>query len=136
GLEEKEREKEYLEYKLPEKCMDILDEAKGRFQVYDYLLIDEVQDFSSAFLYVAIKLLKNEENVFMVGDAGQKLFDREHSLRDLDMVEERALLPRSYRMYRNPPAIARLAWSFLLSDPFIVHELKEQGYDDKIKFRS
>src|SRR5207249_2957453 len=81
---------DYLEYSLPEKCQDILDAQGERFRQYHFLLVDEVQDFSDFFLDVAMSLLKKRENVFMVGDISQKLFDRQHNLNDLGLVEERA----------------------------------------------
>lgn len=129
-------EKDYLEYNLPEKCMDILDKEPEKIEKYDHLLIDEVQDFSTEFLYIARELIKNPRNVFMVGDAGQKLFDRELNLSELDIVEERVKLPRQYQMYRNPAPVAKLAWNFLTSDKDIANDLKEQGYETKIKFKS
>ncbi len=124
---------DYLEYKLPEQCQDILYEHGERFHTYDYLLVDEVQDFSDFFLDVALCLLKKRENVFMVGDVGQKLFDRSHNLSELDLVEERTRIPASYQMYRSPKFIAQLAWSFLRRDRFIAYELQEQGYEEAIK---
>lgn len=124
---------DYLEYKLPEKCQDILYEYNERFRMYDYLLIDEVQDFSVFFLDVALRLLKKRENVFMVGDAGQKLFDRSHNLSELDLVEERTRIPAGYQMYRSPKYIAQLAWSFLREDSSITYELRQQGYEENIK---
>ncbi|HEU5377499.1 MAG TPA: hypothetical protein VFV38_18915 [Ktedonobacteraceae bacterium] len=69
----------------------------------------------------------------MVGDAGQKLFDRTHSLAELDLVEERTRIPASYQMYRNPKFIAQLAWSFLCKDSHILYELQQQGYAANIK---
>ena len=41
---------EYLEIKLPERCQDMLYAQSKRFQIFDYLLVDEVQDFSDFFL--------------------------------------------------------------------------------------
>ncbi len=127
---------EYLEYKLPEKCQDILSERGEDFRLFDYLLIDEVQDFSDFFLDVAMSLLKERENVFMVGDVGQRLFDRKHNLRDHSMVEERVRVRGNYRMYRSPKLIAHLSWAFLRQDPFIVQELRDQEYEDVIKSKN
>lgn len=126
-------QEDYLEYKLPEKCQDILREGGERFHMYDYLLVDEVQDFSDFFLDVALCLLKKRENVFMVGDAGQKLFDRSHHLNELGLAEERTRVPASYQMYRSPKFIAQLAWLFLRHDRFISYELQEHGYEEAIK---
>lgn len=127
---------DYLEYKLPEKCQDILDEDEARFRWYDYLLVDEVQDFSDFFLDIALSLLKLRNCVFMVGDAGQKLFDRKHSLSELGMSEERARIRSHERMYRSPRLIGQLAWAFLCHDLFITYELKEQGYAEHIKSKN
>jgi len=125
---------DYLEYALPERCQDILDGHSERFRIYNYLLVDEVQDFSDFFLDVAMCLLKDRKKVFMVGDTGQKLFfQRKHNLLDLGLVEERMRVPGHYRMYRSPKFIAQLAWSFLHLDHFIAHELREEGYEDTIK---
>lgn len=127
---------DYLEYALPEKCQDILNVQGEHFRQYDYLLVDEVQDFSDFFLDVAMSLLKKRENVFMVGDIGQKLFDRQHNLNDLGLIEERARVRGSYLMYRSPKPIGKLAWSFLRQDHTLVYELREQGYEDNIKSKN
>jgi len=127
---------DYLDFKLPEKCQDILYLGNEQFQLYDYLLVDEVQDFSDFFLDVAMCLLKKRENIFMVGDTGQKLFNRRHSLSDLGIVEERARIRGHYRMYRNPKLIAQLAWNFLRLDHLIIHDLREEEYADEIKSKN
>lgn len=127
---------DYLEYTLPEKCQDILDAQGERFRQYDYLLVDEVQDFSDFFLDVAMSLLKKRENVFMVGDVSQKLFDRQHNLNDLGLIEERARVRGSYLMYRSPKPIGKLAWSFLRQDHTLVYELREHGYEDSIRSKN
>ncbi len=127
---------DYLEYELPAKCQDILSVQGERFYQYDYLLVDEVQDFSDFFLDVAMSLLKKRDKVFMVGDIGQKLFDRQHNLNDLGLVEERARVRGSYLMYRSPKPIGKLAWSFLRQDHTLVYELREQCYEDNIKSKN
>ena len=72
----------------------------------------------------------------MVGDVGQKLFDRKHNLSELGMIEERVRVRGNYRMYRSPRLIARIAWAFLRQDRFIAHELREQEYEDSIKSKN
>src|SRR5579875_2944660 len=123
---------DYLEYTLPEKCLDILDKQPERFRRYDYLLVDEVQDFSSIFLDIGMSLLKEREHVFMVGDVGQKLFPRNHNLSELGLIEQRVRIPATYHMYRSPQHIARLAWSFLRNDSLLSYELRENGYESTI----
>ncbi len=130
--QEMQSDEDYLEYRLPEKCQDILYEQPDRFRWYDYLLVDEVQDFSSIFLDVGISLLKQREHIFMVGDVGQKLFPREPNLSELGIVEQRVRIPPTHHMYRSPQHIARLAWSFLLNDSLLNYELREQGYKSVI----
>src|SRR6202011_4466602 len=77
------QESEYIDYILPERCNDLMDRRKA-FQIYDYLFIDEVQDFNTWFLMVAMELLKDRKNIFTVGDIGQKLFDRELDWSEFD----------------------------------------------------
>jgi hypothetical protein len=129
-------ESDYIEYLLPEKCIDILKAGKVKFEPYDYLLIDEIQDFSGWFFDVMITLLKDRNNFFAVGDVGQKLFERELEWSDHDIVIQRASLESRFLMYRSPQPIAKLAWKFLIADPFMLNTLKEDGYKTEIKPRS
>jgi len=127
---------EYVDDKLPERCIDLLMENRKAFQVYDYLFIDEIQDFSTWFLEIALELLTDRKNIFTVGDIGQKLFDRELDWSEFDIVKQRAELQSRFLMYRSPQLIAKLAWKFLISDRFIEEDLKEEGYRMDIKPKS
>ena len=126
----------YIEKELPAKCFDLLEAHKNQYHVYDYLLIDEVQDFSTEFLYVTMSLLKNCENIFTVGDIGQKLFDRELEWGEFDIVRQRVVIQSRFLMYRSPQPVAKLAWKFLISDGFLLQDLKEDGYKTDIKPKS
>ena len=115
----------YIEKDLPEKCIEILAENEKDLQIFDYLLIDEIQDFSTPFLYVTINLLKNQQNIFTVGDIGQKLFEREVEWGALDIVKQRVEMLSRFLMYRSPRPIAKLAWKFLTHDEFIRADLEQ-----------
>jgi hypothetical protein len=130
------QENGYIEEALPAKCFDLIDARKNQYQIYDYLLIDEVQDFSTWFLYVTMSLLKNRENIFTVGDIGQKLFDRELEWGEFDIVRQRVEIQSRFLMYRSPQPVAKLAWKFLISDGFLLQDLKEDGYKTDIKPKS
>jgi Nuclease-related domain/AAA domain len=129
-------EQKYIDEILPNECRDILEKRMQDFAIYDYLLIDEIQDFSTRFIHVATSLLKNKQNLFVVGDIGQKLFDRTIEWWDIDMGPERVSLPRRFLMYRSPQPIAKLAWKFLISDSSILQDLREEKYDTRIKPKS
>jgi superfamily I DNA and RNA helicase len=126
----------YVDEVLPQHCIDILMKYQKMFQVYDYLFIDEVQDFSTWFLWVALDLLKNQNNIFVVGDVAQKLFDRELDWSEFDIVKQRAELERRFFMYRSPRPVAKLAWRFLTSNRFIEGDLKDEGYETEVKIKS
>ncbi len=126
----------YIEDKLPEACVDILQAGKWQFEPFDYVLIDEIQDFSTWFLDVTISLLKDRHNLFTVGDVGQKLFDRELEWGGFDIVRQRVALQSRFLMYRSPQPIAKLAWKFLTANNSILNDLKEEGYQTEIKPKS
>jgi len=130
------QDREYIEEILPEKCIDLLMANKKRFQIYDYLLIDEIQDFNTWFLEVTMSLLKDRKNIFVVGDVGQKLFDRDIEWGEFDIVKQRAEIQSRFLMYRSPRPVAKLAWKFLIFDKIIEQNLKEEGYKTDIKPRS
>jgi Nuclease-related domain/AAA domain len=124
---------EYIEALLPEKCFDLPNDYQKRLQRFDYLLIDEIQDFNTWFMDITLSLLKDRNNLFMVGDVGQKFFDRELDLGEFDIVKERAEIHSRYLMYRSPRPIAKLAWEFLISDNRTKQILQDEGYKTAIK---
>lgn len=133
---EKCSENYYIDEVLPQHCIDILMKHQKIFQIYDYLFIDEVQDFSTWFLAVALDLLKNQNNIFAVGDVAQKLFDRQLDWSEFDIVKQRAELERRFFMYRSPRPVAKLAWKFLITDRFIEGDLEDEGYEIEVKIKS
>lgn len=126
----------YVDDILVEQCDNFLRGVQKIPPFYDYLFIDEIQDFSTAFLVIAMELLKDHKNVFAVGDIGQKLFDRKLDWSELDIVRQRAELQSRFLMYRSPQPVARLAWKFLTSDRLIAEDIKEEGYKMDIKPKS
>ena len=129
-------EAEYIDDVLPERCMDYLDARGKEFQIYDYLFIDEIQDFSTWFVEVARMLLKDRKKIFAVGDIGQKLFERDLDWGELDIVRQRVEMQSRFIMYRSPKPIAKLAWKFLISDRFIEADLLDEGYKMDVKPKS
>lgn len=127
---------EYIDDGLLEQCLNCLDILEKRVQIYDYLFIDEIQDFSTWFMWIATRLLKERTNIFAVGDIGQKLFDRELDWGEFDIIRHRAEIQSRFVMYRNPKPVAKLAWKFLTSDRFIESDLVDEGYKMDIKPKS
>ncbi|GHO56047.1 nuclease-related domain-containing DEAD/DEAH box helicase [Ktedonobacter robiniae] len=126
----------YEETRLPQECIEIIAGDPHHYEIYDYLYVDEVQDFSTAFLTVVRGLLKEKKNFFAVGDIGQRIFDRTIEWLDFDIGPERVGIQSRFLMYRSPQPVAKLAWKFLMADPFIRQELVEEKYETKVKPKS
>lgn len=100
---------------------------KDSFRIYDYALIDEVQDFDTEDLKFIQHLLKSDK-FFFVGDIGQKLLNKTFDLRKLGLITEQISLPKSYKMYRTPENIAKLAYRFVHGSEIIRQEFAEHDY--------
>jgi len=120
------------EERLKEDVESILRAEPNRFRRFDYVLIDEIQDFDDFYLIVVSHLCRTD-NYFFVGDIGQKIYDRTHNLSVLGFVTERVELKKSYKMFRTPRYIAELATRFILGDPLSRRELEEHGYTEIFK---
>jgi len=120
------------EERLRQDVESILRAEPDRFRRFDYVLIDEIQDFDDLFLIVVSHLCRTD-NFFFVGDIGQKIYDRTHNLSILGFVTERVELKKSYKMFRTPRYIAELATRFILGDPLSRQEFKEHGYTESFK---
>jgi hypothetical protein len=120
------------EERLRQDVESILRAEPDRFRRFDYVLIDEIQDFDDSFL-IAISHLCRTGNFFFVGDIGQKIYDRTYNLNILGVVTERVELRKSYKMFRTPRYIAELATRFILGDPLSRRELEEHGYTEDFK---
>lgn len=111
----------------------ILRSEPERFRQYDYVFIDEIQDFDDFYLQVIAHLCKSQ-NFFFVGDIGQKIYARSHNLARLGLVVERIELKKSYKMFRTPRYIAELATRFILGDSVCRREFEEYGYTEDFRY--
>ena len=82
--------------------------------VYDYIVVDEVQDFTNIQLYLILKSLKKPMNFILCGDANQVVHPNFFSWSHLKtMFYQQDVKGNEIRIlhanYRNSPAIAELA---------------------------
>ena len=104
-----------------------------KFMLFDFIFIDEIQDFSNEYLRL-IKKTSRGEKYFFVGDIGQKLYDRHYDLQKLGLSFNRKALESSYVMYRTPKYIAELATKFIMNDSSMQAEFREYGYSENFSF--
>ena len=124
---------EAYEERLRDDVDSILRSEPERFRRFDYVFVDEIQDFDNFYLLVAGHLCKSRR-FFFVGDIGQKIYERSHSLERLGFVRGRVELKKSYKMFRTPRYIAELATRFILRDPLSKKEFAAHGYTDDFKY--
>lgn len=115
------------ESRLKEWAVAILDDAQGDFETFDYVMIDEVQDFDDQHLYILTQVCR-EKKYFFVGDIGQKIYQRSHNLKKHGIIAERLQVPRAFRMYRTPRYIADMAVRFVRGDEIVRNDLESNGY--------
>jgi hypothetical protein len=111
-------------------CKEALEdeiEKGSQFPEFDWVLIDEVQDFDNFYL-ILLSQCAPEGKFFAVGDVAQRIYDRECDLKHLGILRD-AALPKSYRMYRTPRNVAKLALRLLIADKNIVDELRRAKYE-------
>jgi AAA domain/Nuclease-related domain len=125
-------EESYVNLLLGE-VKDVLNDDPARFQIFDYIFIDEIQDFSDAFLRV-VKSFARSDRFFFVGDVGQKIYPRHHDLDRLGLTTRRTELEKSFRMYRTPRYIAELATRFILQDIGMQQEFRAHGYTQPFEY--
>ncbi|MCQ3977624.1 MAG: hypothetical protein DPW09_29710 [Anaerolineae bacterium] len=118
---------------LRQEVEEILRNEPERYRRFDYLFIDEIQDFDDFFLIVA-KHLCRSDNFFFVGDIGQKIYDRTHHLERLGLVPRRVELKKSYKMHRTPRYIAELATRFILGETRTRQEFETHGYTEQFQY--
>lgn len=102
------------------------------FRLFDVVMVDEIQDFSDEYLLL-VSYLNKSDKYFFVGDVGQKIFDRDHNLKLIGFEPNTVDLAKSYKMYRTPKYIGKLATRFLIKDPESKNELRDKGYTQKFK---
>jgi len=121
------------EKRLRDDVDSILRSEPDRFRRFDYVFVDEIQDFDNFYLQVADHLCK-ARNFFFVGDIGQKIYEREHSVERLGFVRGHVELKKSYKMFRTPRYIAELATRFTLRDPLSRKEFAAHGYSEDFQY--
>ncbi|OVE73938.1 hypothetical protein BVX94_02365 [bacterium B17] len=124
---------EQYENRLKEWAVAVLDDGDGEFAVFDYIMIDEVQDFDDLHLYVLTQLCRQKQ-YFFVGDIGQKIYQRSHNLKKHGILAHRLQVPQSFRMYRTPKYIADLAVRFVRKNEIIRNEFEAHGYLDCFQY--
>ncbi len=120
---------------LREDVRNIMQDKKSKFRVFDYVLIDEIQDFDDDQIDLVRKLCRTN-NFFFVGDVAQKLYNRQHTLSLHKFAVEPVPVEPSFTMYRTPRGIAQLAHRFLMKDHHVRKELEKLGYNRNIEYRS
>ena len=121
------------ERRLLEEAREVIRDNPDRFARFDYVFIDEIQDFNDNFLRV-IKRFCRGNSYFFVGDVGQKIYDRHYDLPRLGLTLNCRGVDASYQMYRTPRYIAELATAFILSDPGMRKEFAVHGYSKSFAF--
>lgn len=112
-----------------------LQDNPDRYRIFDYVFIDEIQDFDDDQLFL-VRQLARTNNFFFVGDIGQKIYDRYHDLLRHNFVIDTLDLPKSYKMYRTPRYIGELAFRFVMADSILKSEFEEHGYRQDTQFAS
>lgn len=112
-----------------------LQDNPDRYRKFDYVFIDEIQDFDDEQLFLVRKLCRTD-HFFLVGDVGQKIYDRYHDLKRHGFVIDELEVPKSYKMYRTPRYIGELAHKFIMSDAAIRAEFEQRGYRQDTQFES
>lgn len=119
--------------RLLHEAKSIIRDDPTRFARFDHIFIDEVQDFSNAFLRI-VKYFAQGKSYFFVGDIGQKIYPRSYDLERLGLALNRKEMDKSYLMYRTPRYIAELATRFILGDSAMREEFAAHGYDHSFSY--
>jgi hypothetical protein len=109
------------------------DDEEGKREIFDYIFIDEVQDFDDEHLFILSKLSKGKQ-YFFVGDIGQKIYNRSHNLQRHGIITKPLRIHGSFRMYRTPCYIADLAVKFVKFDVLVRNEFETNGYLDNFQY--
>jgi len=112
---------------------EILSLSPNEFRIFDAIFVDEIQDFDNFYL-ILMSYLNKSDRYFIVGDIGQKIYERSYDLHRIGIIPHQIELPKSYQMYRTPQYIGRLAVDFVWSDKFCRKEFIDRGYTGKFDF--
>lgn len=132
-IEERKKSRSTYDQWASDNVTYILQSEPEKFKVFDGVFIDEIQDFDNFYLLVVDHFLK-EKNYFLVGDIGQKIYERQFDLQRLGIVPHQIELPKSYQMYRTPKHIAKLAVDFIWQDAHCRQDFEERGYKGNFNF--
>lgn len=124
---------EDYEKRLKKEIVEILAAEPDQYRRFDYVFIDEIQDFDNAFLMVAKSLCKSN-HFFFVGDIGQKIYERSYDIQRMGIHLHDIELPKTYQMFRTPKYIAELATSFMLKDVRTRKDLEAHGYTEQFQY--
>lgn len=100
--------------------------------VYDAVFVDEVQDLGSYVLAI-LQSLCPENRLFFVGDLSQRLYKPLPDFLSLEIQTDAISLEPSFRTYRTPLWIAKLAFDFARRDRTTRRLLAEQGFDHDLE---
>jgi len=121
------------ERQLRQQVEEVLTAAPEKFRAFDHIFVDEIQDFDDFYLLV-VKYLCRQDSYFFVGDIGQKIYDRKHTLATLGIISGRVEMAKSYKMHRTPKYIAELATRFVRHDPALQQEFSDHGYTGELQY--
>jgi hypothetical protein len=112
---------------LQEEAIQTVAENHSNWSVFTHIFVDEIQDLDNQDLEL-LSLLSKNDNYFLVGDFGQKIYERSQDLKQVGIEPSRAQLPKTYQMHRTPQHIAQLATRFVFGDERLKREFRRQGY--------
>lgn len=126
----KSKQNRYYKDELYNMLFDYL--TKNDIYLYDYCIVDELQDFSNVELRLIRRLVRVKENdLFMVGDPMQKIYDRMINFSSIG-INVRGKRSRRLRInYRTTEEIKKLALSVIQDchyDNFDGDEEEKSGY--------
>lgn len=102
-------------------------ENTEKLKIFDYIFLDEIQDFDTRTLRI-LKYFAKAPHFFFVGDIGQKIYPREFNLNALGLNFSKMKLDKSFFMYRTPKYIAQLATEFILTDEWTSNQFAQNEY--------
>lgn len=115
-------------------AITIIEEDPEHHKIFDYIFIDEVQDFSTMELLFITSLCKSHDKFFFAGDIAQKIYNKSlFDLRSINLKVQDISLPKEYKMYRTPQKIAELALKFVSRNKKLKQEFSEFGYLDNLQ---
>ena len=107
----------------------VLDHMKRSpgYRKYDYVFIDEAQDFTRAMMEVAINLCKHPGNIFVVADAAQSIYQQGFRWKDVNLNVGGGNVSSLAKNHRNTIEILRAAQD-------LIHEVPDlQNCDEYIE---